>query len=187
MSTFNQAKMIENIKFLRASYKLTQANFAKILNLSFQQISNLENGRRNLTLEQALLLNQIFGISVDWILGISSTPLTKDSLEFAENKLLKIMMGCFFGCDTYLNDQKRNSEYSLQIRSNIIYLAYSNILDGRLHFLNIDYLNTQISQNPLDSEFVDMMIEESNDFGENCQLSKLLFQEKNTPYYILSN
>ena len=97
------------------------------------------------------------------------------------------MMGCFFGCDTYLNDQKRHSEYSLQIRSNIIYLAYSNILDGRLHFLNIDYLNTQISQNPLDSEFVDMMIDESNDFGENCQLSKLLFQEKTTPYYILSN
>lgn len=86
MSTINQAKIIENIKFLRVSYKLTQANFAKILNLSFQQISNLENGRRNLTLEQALLLNQIFGISVDWILGISSTPLTKDSLEFAENK-----------------------------------------------------------------------------------------------------
>lgn len=184
MSTINQAKIIENIKFLRASYKLTQANFAKLLNLSFQQVSNLENGRRNLTLEQALLLNQIFGISVDWILGISSTPLTKDSLEFAENKLLKIMMGCFFGCETYLNDQKRYSEYSLQIRSNIIYLAYSNILDG--HLINIDYLNTQISQNPLDSEFVDMMINESNDFGKNCQLSKLLLQEKVTPYYILS-
>ncbi|WP_299823837.1 helix-turn-helix domain-containing protein [Phascolarctobacterium succinatutens] len=185
MSTINQAKIIENIKFLRVSYKLTQANFAKILNLSFQQISNLENGRRNLTLEQALLLNQIFGISVDWILGISSTPLTKDSLEFAENKLLKIMMGCFFSCETYLNDQKRHSEYSLQIRSNIIYLAYSNILDG--HLVNIDYLNAQISQKPLDSEFVDMMIDESNYIGKNWQLSKLLSQEKTTPYYILSN
>lgn len=185
MSTLNQAKIIENIKLLRTSYKLTQANFAKILNLSFQQVSNLENGRRNLTLEQALLLNQIFGISIDWILGISSTPLTKDSIEFAENKLLKIMMGCFWGCETYLNEQKRHSEYSLQTRSNIIYLAYSNILDD--HLVNIDYLNTQISQNPLESEFVDMMIDESNDFGENCQLAKLLFQEKTTPYYILSN
>ena len=185
MSTLNQAKIIENIKLLRTSYKLTQANFAKILNLSFQQVSNLENGRRNLTLEQALLLNQIFVISINWILGISSTPLTKDSIEFAENKLLKIMMGCFWGCETYLNEQKRHSEYSLQTRSNIIYLAYSNILDD--HLVNIDYLNTQISQNPLESEFVDMMIDESNDFGENCQLAKLLFQEKTTPYYILSN
>lgn len=185
MSTINQAKIIENIKLLRVSYKLTQANFAKILNLSFQQISNLENGRRNLTLEQALLLNQIFGISVDWILGISSTPLTKDSLEFAENKLLKIMMGCFFSCETYLNDQKRHSEYSLQIRSNIIYLAYSNILDG--HLVNIDYLNAQISQKPLDSEFVDMMIDESNYIGKNWQLSKLLSQEKTTPYYQINH
>lgn len=74
MNNITTYKIIENLKQLRKNFNLTQADLAKKLNLSFQQISNLENGRRNLTLEQALLLNQIFGVSVDWILGISSIP-----------------------------------------------------------------------------------------------------------------
>lgn len=74
MNNITTSKIIENLKQLRKNFNLTQADLAKKLNLSFQQMSNLENGRRNLTLEQALLLNQIFGVSVDWILGISSIP-----------------------------------------------------------------------------------------------------------------
>lgn len=74
MNNITTYKIIENLKQLRKNFNLTQADLAKKLNLSFQQISSLENGRRNLTLKQALLLNQIFGVSVDWILGISSTP-----------------------------------------------------------------------------------------------------------------
>lgn len=74
MNNISTSKIIENIKQLRKNFNLTQADLAKKLNLSFQQINHLENGRRNLTLKQALLLNQIFGVSVDWILGISSTP-----------------------------------------------------------------------------------------------------------------
>lgn len=74
MNNITTYKIIENLKQLRKNFNLTQADLAKKLNLSFQQMSNLENGRRNLTLEQALLLNQIFGVSVDWILGISSIP-----------------------------------------------------------------------------------------------------------------
>lgn len=74
MNNITTYKIIENLKQLRKNFNLTRADLAKKLNLSFQQISNLENGRRNLTLEQALLLNQIFGVSVDWILGISSIP-----------------------------------------------------------------------------------------------------------------
>ena len=74
MNSISTSIITKNIKQLRKNFNLTQADLAKKLNLSFQQISNLENGRRNLTLEQALLLNQIFGVSIDWILGISSTP-----------------------------------------------------------------------------------------------------------------
>lgn len=74
MNNISASQITKNIKELRKKFNLTQAGLAKKLNLSFQQISNLENGRRNLTLEQALLLNQIFGVSIDWILGISSIP-----------------------------------------------------------------------------------------------------------------
>lgn len=78
MNKSNKIQIIKNIKLLRASHKLTQADLAKILNLSFQQISNLENGRRNLTLEQALLINQKFGVSIDWLVGIRDNAIKKE-------------------------------------------------------------------------------------------------------------
>ena len=78
MNNINKIKIIRNIKLLRASHKLTQADLAKILNLSFQQISNLENGRRNLTLEQAILINQKFKVSIDWLVGIRDDIIKKE-------------------------------------------------------------------------------------------------------------
>lgn len=90
MNNIITSKIIENLKQLRKNFNLTQADLAKKLNLSFQQISNLENGRRNLTLEQALLLNQKFGVSVDWILGISSILQNTNTEAVSKALLIRI-------------------------------------------------------------------------------------------------
>lgn len=90
MNNITTSKIIENLKQLRKNFNLTQADLAKKLNLSFQQISNLENGRRNLTLEQTLLLNQKFGVSVDWILGISSIPQNTNTEVVSKALLIRI-------------------------------------------------------------------------------------------------
>lgn len=90
MNNISTFIITKNIKQLRKNFNLTQADLAKKLNLSFQQISNLENGRRNLTLEQALLLNQKFGVSVDWILGISSIPQNTNTEAVSKALLIRI-------------------------------------------------------------------------------------------------
>lgn len=90
MNNITTSKIIENLKQLRKNFNLTQADLAKKLNVSFQQISNLENGRRNLTLEQTLLLNQKFGVSVDWILGISSIPQNTNTEAVSKALLMRI-------------------------------------------------------------------------------------------------
>lgn len=90
MNNIITSKIIENLKQLRKNFNLTQADLAKKLNLSFQQISNLENGRRNLTLEQTLLLNQKFDVSVDWILGISSIPQNTNTEAVSKALLIRI-------------------------------------------------------------------------------------------------
>lgn len=90
MNNITTSKIIENLKQLRKNFNLTQADLAKKLDLSFQQISNLENGRRNLTLEQTLLLNQKFGVSVDWILGISSIPQNTNTEAVSKALLIRI-------------------------------------------------------------------------------------------------
>lgn len=90
MNNITTSKIIENLKQLRKNFNLTQADLAKKLNLSFQQMSNLENGRRSLTLKQALLLNQIFGVSTDWILGISSVPQNINTEAVSKALLIRI-------------------------------------------------------------------------------------------------
>lgn len=90
MNNITTYKIIENLKQLRKNFNLTQADLAKKLNLSFQQMSNLENGRRSLTLKQALLLNQIFSVSTDWILGISSVPQNINTEAVSKALLIRI-------------------------------------------------------------------------------------------------
>ena len=90
MNNISTSIITKNIKQLRKNFNLTQADLAKKLNLSFQQISNLENGRRNLSLEQALLLNQIFSVSTDWILGISSVPQNINTEAVSKALLIRI-------------------------------------------------------------------------------------------------
>lgn len=182
-----QTKIIENIKFLRTSYNLSQTNFAKLLNFSLKQINHLENDRRNLTLEQALLINQIFGVSIDWILGISDTPLTKESIEFAEDRLFKIMNGTLSCFDTYFSNPNRLFDYSLQVRANILFLTYAIQIDG--HFVTIDYLNEQSEEETLHSEFIDMLVEEStwlddsSDSTYKSKLFELISRERTIPYF----
>lgn len=90
MNNISTSIITKNIKQLRKNFNLTQADLAKKLNLSFQQISNLENGRRNLSLKQALLLNQIFSVSTDWILGISSVPQNINTEAVSKALLIRI-------------------------------------------------------------------------------------------------
>jgi len=183
-----QTKIIENIKFLRTSYNLSQTKFAKLLNFSLKQINHLENDRRNLTLEQALLINQIFGVSIDWILGISDTPLTKESVEFAEDRLFKIMNGTPSYFNTYFSNPNRLFDYSLQVRANILFLAYAAQIDG--HIITVNYLNEQSEEETLHSEFIDMLVEEtwlddSSDgrYPYKSKLFELISRERTTPYY----
>lgn len=90
MNNITKSEITKNIKQLRSNFNLTQVDLAKKLNLSFQQISNLENGRRNLTLEQLILISQIFGISTDWILGISSIPQNINTEAVSKALLIRI-------------------------------------------------------------------------------------------------
>lgn len=90
MNNIPISKIADNIKQLRKKFNLTQADLAKKLNLSFQQISNLENGRRNLTLKQTILINQAFGVSTDWILGISSIPRSINTEAVSKALLIRI-------------------------------------------------------------------------------------------------
>lgn len=57
------------VKLLRG--KKTQNDFAKEMEVKQSTLSSWERGRKEPTLEKLLKINSTYGVSIDWLLGIS--------------------------------------------------------------------------------------------------------------------
>ncbi|HHV8181851.1 TPA: helix-turn-helix transcriptional regulator [Streptococcus pneumoniae] len=61
--------MSNRLKKLRKEKGLTQADLAKVLNTNQSQYGKYENGKTNLSLENAQILSEYFGVSIAYLLG----------------------------------------------------------------------------------------------------------------------
>lgn len=61
--------MSNRLKKLRREKGLTQADLAKVLNTNQSQYGKYENGKTNLSLENAQILSEYFGVSIPYLLG----------------------------------------------------------------------------------------------------------------------
>ena len=61
--------MSNRLKVLRKEKGLTQANLAKVLNTNQSQYGKYENGKTNLSIENAKILAEYFGVSIPYLLG----------------------------------------------------------------------------------------------------------------------
>ena len=66
--------MYRRIRDLRGDKDLTQKELAKALNCSQQVYSNYELGQRDIPTDILIKLSAFYGVSVDYILGISDNP-----------------------------------------------------------------------------------------------------------------
>lgn len=71
----------KRIKELRKARGMDQGKLAEYMNLSRPQISNLENGRRNLNIQQIKMLADFFGVSLS-TLGVESEEI--ETIELLE-------------------------------------------------------------------------------------------------------
>lgn len=76
----------EKVKLIRKRRKLKQDDLAEFLNLSRSQISNLESGRRNLSLKQLEKLCVFFQVDMSYFLMSETTDVCLDLIE--KTKLL---------------------------------------------------------------------------------------------------
>ncbi len=60
---------MNRLKELRLHRNLTIRALAEKVSVSYSQIANVENGKRNLTVETAQEFANFFGVSVDYLLG----------------------------------------------------------------------------------------------------------------------
>lgn len=70
------------IKKLRTDNALTQVEFAKKLNCNRQKIADWERGKSTPSADDIILLCEKFGVSADYILGLSETPTNDKDLQF---------------------------------------------------------------------------------------------------------
>lgn len=70
-SDFNPALFAKRLKELREEKGLTQSQLGKQAGMVKSVISLMENGHQTTTLENTVKLASIFGVSVDYLLGVS--------------------------------------------------------------------------------------------------------------------
>ncbi len=89
---FDMKKVGKKIAELRKANNMTQMELADIMDISFQAVSNWERGNSTPDISKLPELSNLFGVSIDEILGVSS-PLLKSAAEgnvdkfLAENKV----------------------------------------------------------------------------------------------------
>ena len=81
---------MNRLKELRQKRGLTIRALAEKLSISHTQITHIENGKRNLTTKNALEIADFFGVSVDYLMGISAEQMFNDfadsvNREFTED------------------------------------------------------------------------------------------------------
>ena len=113
----------EKIKILRTRKKLKQDNIAAVLNLSRAQISNLEAGRRNVTLKQLEKLCEYFKVDITYFMLSENTDECLDLIEKARSIESRIL----FESKELTNMQKEDLFISILK----IYLDTKKEMNGR--------------------------------------------------------
>lgn len=72
---YNREEIGKRIKLTRQEKGLSQIKFAEMVNISTPYLSDIENGKTNLSLEIFVRIVEALGVSSDWLL-LANTPQT---------------------------------------------------------------------------------------------------------------
>ena len=84
----------KRMKELRLARGLTQNEPASVLRTSREAYSMYENGKRQLSCQGLIQLAQYYGVTTDYLLGLSDDPDGAPKLSSDEEKLLDHFRGC---------------------------------------------------------------------------------------------
>lgn len=59
---------------MREDCKYKQSDIAKLLNMTQQQYSKIENGVTEITADRLIKLSALYNVSVDYLLGLTNNP-----------------------------------------------------------------------------------------------------------------
>lgn len=188
-------------KIIRTAYNISQTDLSHltlpISSISNAAIANWEIEKRVPTLDNLKVYVSLFGISLDWLAGISSHPYTEDSIQYGELKLFEIL-GHNTDTIPYLNandefktfkwdymyPEDREKCFSLEVRANILtllWILYASPSWQRMR-LNENLEAAILNKRPNTSKSKAAQAKEQS---YHDSLLKLLSTHRLTPLYII--
>lgn len=122
--------MYPRLKELRDEKGYTLAKMGKLLNISYQAYSNYENGRREPSIAMLEKLSDIFGVSIDYIVGNNDE---RDA--FSNHKYLNFLLENLSNFNSIIEDY--NKHYKT-LKNNEDKIAYENEYLSKIN----DYKNS---------------------------------------------
>lgn len=71
---FERDKFAKRLLLLRKRNGASQETLASLLGITRTQISDMENGKAGTSLERLVALSEYFGVTTDYLLGLSDRP-----------------------------------------------------------------------------------------------------------------
>jgi transcriptional regulator with XRE-family HTH domain len=86
---YRKSLIAERLTFARKSAGLSQGQVAKMLNMHRPTISEIEAGRRKVTIEELINFSEIYKVSMNWLSGneTANGNLLKSEIEIAARQL----------------------------------------------------------------------------------------------------
>lgn len=140
------------VKQLRTSHNLTLADLGCILNFTSRMYcSQVESGSRGLTCAYVYKLANAFGVSLNWLFGLSDEPYDNEHLLRLEESLIhatvkiqdmdfEVLNTRAFPAD-YLSAETRQQNYSLACRANICFLMHNLSIGTILSYVEVYQLD----------------------------------------------
>ena len=203
----------DHLRKLRNSYGLSQVELSRLLSLkSHNGVARWETGRSGPTVEKLTEIANFFAVSTDWLLGRSTVLYSADVVKTAEEKVIEALqrvhknensaifykgyIGYFLKHITeqlpylpYGDEERRNNEYTLEVRANIVVLAqiifisYIKGIEASIHAFNESRNKDKDSKVP-EALFLPMTMQQIDKYGELMnEIGSLFFQKRITPIY----
>lgn len=87
---YNRVEIGKRIKSARLEKQLSQIKFAELINVSTPYLSDIENGKTNLSLDIFVRIVEVLQVSADWLI-MADTP---QSIECSSAELNRLLSDC---------------------------------------------------------------------------------------------
>ncbi len=170
----------QRFSLLRSVYKLKYKDLANVLGINANSITEWAVSKRNFpNPDKLVLVANLYGVSLDWLLGRTKNIYNNDVLLALEEKdTLSILRGVYQQLlpNEYENTELRQSEYPLGIRANIVTLAYSSLYSAINLVLGKDFYKRE--------DYEERLLKNHNAIV--VMQTKLLIEKDNLVYKMLT-